>query len=143
MANLRVKNIDEADIDTVLAEDIEFEGELVFHDPLLIKGSFTGEIRASGDLFVSETANVDAKIEARTVSVKGHVNGDVHAHTRLELFETARVSGSIRTPDLFVQSGSLINGTCRMGPQEAEAGAGSGAEAGKTGGESGDGDRHV
>jgi cytoskeletal protein CcmA (bactofilin family) len=36
---MRVKNIDEADIDTVLSEDIEFEGELVFHDPLLIKGS--------------------------------------------------------------------------------------------------------
>lgn len=118
MANLRVKNIDEADIDTVLAEDIEFEGELVFHDPLLIKGRFNGEIRASGDLFINESANVEAKVEAQTVSVKGNVEGDVLAHTRLELFETARVTGNIRTPDLYVQSGCLINGTCKMGPSQ-------------------------
>lgn len=124
MANLRIKSIDEADIDTVLSEDIEFEGELVFHDPLLIKGTFSGEIRSSGDLFINETANVDAKIEAQTVSVKGRVTGDVQAHTRLELFETARITGNIRTPDLFVQSGCLINGTCRMGPEEAHAGDG-------------------
>jgi cytoskeletal protein CcmA (bactofilin family) len=117
MANMRIKNIDEADIDTVLSEDIEFEGELVFHDPLLIKGSFSGEIRSSGDLFINESASVDAKIEAQTVSVQGRVTGDVQAHTRLELFETARITGNIRTPDLFVQSGCLINGTCRMGPE--------------------------
>ncbi len=119
MANMRIRNIDEADIDTVLAEDIEFDGELVFHDPLLIKGSFSGEIRSSGDLFISESARVEAKVEAQTVSVKGHVKGDVQAHSRLELFESARVIGNIRTPDLFVQSGCLINGTCKMGPEEA------------------------
>jgi cytoskeletal protein CcmA (bactofilin family) len=121
MANLRVKTIDEADIDTVLAEDIEFEGELVFHDPLLIKGFFNGEIRSSGDLFINESARVEAKIEAQTVSVKGRVTGDVQAHTRLELFETARITGNIRTPDLYVQSGCLINGTCKMGPADESA----------------------
>ena len=120
MANMRIRNIDEADIDTVLAEDIEFDGELVFHDPLLIKGNFSGEIRSSGDLFINDSARVEAKIEAHTVSVKGHVKGDVQAHSRLELFETARIIGNIRTPDLFVQSGCLINGTCKMGPEEAQ-----------------------
>jgi cytoskeletal protein CcmA (bactofilin family) len=124
MANLRIKNIDEAEIDTVLAEDIEFEGELVFHDPLLIKGTFSGEIHASGDLFINESAHVEAKIEAQTISVKGHVEGDVQAHNRLELFQTARVTGNIVTPDLYVQSGCLINGTCRMGPEEAASEAG-------------------
>jgi len=120
MAELRIKNIDESEIDTVLAEDVEFEGELEFNQPLLVKGRFKGEIRSAGALFINETADVEAKVEASTISVKGRLKGDAIARKRLELFSSSRLEGSVHTPDLIVQSGCLFNGTCRM--EEAHSG---------------------
>ena len=114
MPDLRLKKIDEADIDTVFAEDVEFEGSLEFEDPVLIKGIFQGEINASGELFVSAGARVDAKVTADVVSLRGTVNGDVHARTRLEMFTNSALTGSIVATDLVVQSGCLVNATCRM-----------------------------
>ncbi len=121
MSDLRIKHIDESEIDTVLAEDIDFEGEMTFERPVLIKGRFQGHIRASGDLFINQKAVVDATVEAMVVSVQGQVSGDVHARTRLELFSSSSLAGNIRTPDLIMQSGCVFNGTCRMDPAGEDA----------------------
>lgn len=112
--DFRVRNIDEDDIDTVLADDIDFDGEMSFRHRLLIKGAFRGAITADGDLYISETATVDATVQAGTVSVKGRLHGDVRANRRLELFSSASLNGNIQTPDLIMQSGCHFNGTCKM-----------------------------
>ncbi|MFP4382790.1 MAG: polymer-forming cytoskeletal protein [Spirochaetia bacterium] len=114
MPDMRLKSIDESDIDTVLAGDIEFEGELSFEKPLLIKGKFKGSINASSDLYVSREAEVKAKINASVVSVKGRVKGDITATERLELFESSALKGNIKTSDLIMESGCMFNGTCAM-----------------------------
>ena len=114
MAELRLKMIDEADIDTIFADDVEFEGELAFQEPVLVKGVLKGQLESSADVYISEQASVEAEVTAEVVSVKGRLNGDIFARRKLELFSTGRVGGTLRTPDLIVQSGALFNGTCRM-----------------------------
>ena len=114
MAELRVRTIDESQLETVLAHDIEFEGTIEFSEPLLIKGAVRGEIRSESDLFVAESARIDADIRASRVSVKGMVVGDIDAAERIELFSGAGIEGNIRTPDLVVQSGSSFTGRCEM-----------------------------
>lgn len=114
MADLRLKLIDEADIDTVFADDVEFEGELSFQDPVLVKGQVKGKLQSAADVYISEQARVDAELAAEVVSVKGQLRGDVYARRKLELFSSGRVDGTVRTPDLIVQSGAVFNGTCRM-----------------------------
>ena len=114
MSDMRIRNIDESTLDTVLAEDIDFDGELHFSEPLLIKGNVKGKVVSKTDLYINEGASVEATIEARKVSVKGSVRGDVSAIDRLEVFSTGRLTGNIKTPDLIVQSGSLLNGSCTM-----------------------------
>lgn len=114
MADLRVRRIDESDLDSVLAEDFEFEGEIQFEKPLLIKGHVSGQISSKSDLFINENAVVDASVSALRVSVKGTVQGDVSAEERIELFASSRLEGNIATPDLIVQSGCLLNGNCSM-----------------------------
>ncbi len=114
MAELKLRTIDESEIDTVLAHDIEFEGRIEFSEPVLIKGSVSGEIVADADLYVAERASVQATIAAGRVSIKGAVVGDVDASQRVELFSGAHLTGNVRTPDLIVQSGSRLNGKCEM-----------------------------
>ena len=112
MAELRVRTIDESELDTVLAHDIEFEGTIEFSEPLLVKGHTSGEIRTKSDLFIADSARIDADIRAARVSVKGTVHGDIEAEERIELFSGAEIVGNIRSPDLIIQSGSRFTGHC-------------------------------
>ena len=114
MPDWRVKSINESEIDTVLAGDVEFEGELEFDSTVLIKGRFSGQIRSTGDLFINESAEVDASVRAKRITVRGSLSGELAALERVELFSSAVVSGTIETPDLIVQSGCRFNGNCSM-----------------------------
>ena len=109
-----LKRRDETDIETVLAEDIDFSGVLSFKEPLMIKGRFKGEIKASGDLYIGEKAEIEAQIEARTISSRGRIKGNIRAQARVELSSTAVVDGDITSPDLVIESGARYNGNCSM-----------------------------
>ena len=118
--NEMLKRRDETEIDTILAEDIDFSGVLSFKEPLMIKGKFRGEIKASGDLYVGEKADVEAKIEARLISSRGRIKGNIEAQARVELFSTSVVEGDIKCPDLVIESGAKYNGTCIMQKKSGE-----------------------
>jgi cytoskeletal protein CcmA (bactofilin family) len=111
---IHIKDIDEVEIDTILAEDIDFEGELSFKRPLMIRGRFRGKVDSPSDLYVGEQAVVEATVSAGKVSSKGRITGNITAASRVELFSTARVQGDIETPDLVVESGCAFNGNCKM-----------------------------
>ena len=118
MPDLRIKPVDETEIDTILADDIDFTGELAFGKPLMIKGKFSGQIKASGDLYIGDEAYVDARVEANVVSLKGKLKGNIYARSRVELFSTATVEGDITSPDIIMESGCRFNGMCKMsGPR--------------------------
>lgn len=121
MSDLRVRQIEESEMETVLAEDVEFEGELSFSDGLVIKGSLEGRIESKGDVYVNPGARVNATIHAGRISVKGTLMGEVHAAERIELFAGSELDGSVFTPDLIVQSGCRLNGNCSMPPLDRRA----------------------
>jgi cytoskeletal protein CcmA (bactofilin family) len=116
MSDYQLKKIHEADIDTVLGEDIDFDGSLEFTNTLMIKGTFSGEIKASGDLYIEEKASVKAVIQAGRVCVKGVLQGDITADAQVKLFSSAIVEGDIISPDLVMESGCRFNGACTMRP---------------------------
>jgi cytoskeletal protein CcmA (bactofilin family) len=118
MAEVRIKDIDEHEIDTILADDIDFEGQLTFKKPLMIKGKFKGEIRSESALYVGEKAVVEAKVESSLVSSKGRIKGDITGHSRVELYSSAQVDGDISTPDFVAESGCKFNGHCNMTGQK-------------------------
>jgi cytoskeletal protein CcmA (bactofilin family) len=127
MSDLRIRAIDESTLQTVLAEDVEFDGELRFSEPLLIKGTVKGTVISDTDLYVNPGATVAATVTAGKVSVKGTVTGDIIARSRLELFASARVEGNVTTPDLIMQSGCKLNGSCSMEDSVEPGGSGNDA----------------
>ncbi|MBN2050223.1 MAG: polymer-forming cytoskeletal protein [Spirochaetales bacterium] len=114
MPETHITRPDESEIDTILAEDIVFTGNLSFEDPLMIKGSFSGDIKAAGDLFIGKKAQVEARIEAKVVSIQGRVKGNIYATRRVELAASASVDGDITAPDIIMESGCRFNGICTM-----------------------------
>jgi cytoskeletal protein CcmA (bactofilin family) len=120
MSEVHIKSVEETELDTILADDIDFTGELSFRKPLMIKGRFKGQINASGDLYIGDEANVEAQISANLVSLKGSVKGNIIAQSRVELFSTSRVDGDITSPEIIMESGSRFNGVCSMEERKEE-----------------------
>ncbi len=116
MAEIHSKRIDEKKLDTILADDISFEGDVSFSKPLMIKGFFSGSINATGDLFIDRDAVVKAEIKAASVVVKGKVQGNITADSKVELQGSAEVIGDITAPRIVMEPGCLFDGISRMRP---------------------------
>ncbi len=119
MSDRRLAEFDDDSIDTVLGEDVEFEGDVTFERSLIVKGDVKGTVTASGILYVDERATVSAQVEVERLRCKGRVTGDVTARAGVELYSTATVAGDVATPELAMESGSRLNGRCIMGGDPA------------------------
>lgn len=114
MTEVQINTIDEEQLDTVLAGDVEFSGSMTFKKPLMIKGRVSGVIRSESELYIDEKAVVEADIQAAVVSVRGTVKGDIAARERVELFATSSVDGDVTAPQVTMETGCRFNGVCRM-----------------------------
>ena len=112
--NIEAKSVEEKDVDTVLAEDIDFSGTMKFQNSLMIKGKFEGQIDAQGHLILGPDAVVKATIKAGVVTNYGKIIGNVEAIKKLELLKGAELNGDVKTPDLIIESGCIFNGKCAM-----------------------------
>ena len=107
-------DLDEEDYDTVLAEDIVFDGIIKFEKPFMIKGAVQGTVQSSSDLMISEYAKVKAKIDADRVIIKGEVIGNVTATTSVHVFASGKLTGDVTAPEVILESGCVFNGICTM-----------------------------
>ena len=109
------EEINEEKIDTILAEDIDFQGTLKFSNSLLIKGKFEGEINSEeGHLYIGDEAKVSARIKAASVTNLGEVIGDVETTERVILKSGSVINGDVITPELLCDPGGVINGNLTM-----------------------------
>lgn len=115
--NNESKMIEEKDVDTVLAEDIDFSGTMKFKNSLMIRGKFDGEIDAEGHLILGPNAIIKATIRTGVLTNYGKIIGNVEALEKVELLKGAELNGDLKTPDLIIESGCILNGKCTMGPQ--------------------------
>ena len=114
MSDYRQHYTDENDMDTVMSEDVFFDGQVSFEKPLLIKGRLKGAISSPGDVHINKGAVVEAKIDAGRVWLQGSVKGEIKTSLKLELFSGSSMDGNISTPDLVIQSGCYFRGHCDM-----------------------------
>ena len=105
------------EITALLGRGTHFDGKLHFEGRVRIDGSFRGEIRSPDVLIIGEGAEIDAEIDVGTVIIKGgSVSGNVRAAHSIELYVPARVSGSLHSPEIFMDKGVQFSGTCTMAP---------------------------
>jgi cytoskeletal protein CcmA (bactofilin family) len=114
MTDVHNDALEEEDFDTILSEDIDFSGTLVFEKPFLIRGKLSGEIESRGLLVIDEGSVVEANINASKVLIRGSVKGNVTATEKVELSVTAKLTGNVTTPEVCMESGCVFNGQCVM-----------------------------
>ena len=95
-------------------KDTEITGDIKFKDSFRIDGKFKGKILSGNSLIVGETGEVEADIEAGSISINGRVKGSLSAADRIEIFSQGRVTGKLVTPKLIIEEGAFFQGSCQM-----------------------------
>jgi cytoskeletal protein CcmA (bactofilin family) len=108
------------DAKTVIGKDSSFFGKYVIKGNLRIDGKFEGESLQVEHIQIGPTARVKTDVTAVSIVVEGVVIGNLTASTRILLLSTARVLGNIRTPELIIQDGVVLEGGCTISHYELE-----------------------
>lgn len=99
----------------------EVDGVLSLEGPLLIEGEFRGEIRCQDAVTVLQSGTVEARIEARAVTIEGAVVGDVTATREVVIARRGKLHGDVVTPSLVIERGAFFQGATRMYRPEQRA----------------------
>ena len=97
---------------SIISEKSFFEGRFMVKGALRVDGRFEGEALEVDQLFVGPNGRIKTNVNAINVVIEGLVIGNVKASTRVMLLPTARVLGDIRTPELIIQNGVILEGRC-------------------------------
>jgi len=99
---------------TTIGENSAFEGRFLVRGNLRIDGTFEGKALVVDQLQIGEKAKVKTNITATSVVVEGLVIGNITANRRILLLSTARVLGDLKTPELIIQDGVVLEGHCTI-----------------------------
>ena len=104
----------EVDANSTIGESSFFEGHFAVKGNLKIDGRFEGSILLVDQLQIGPKARVKTDISATSVVVEGIIIGNISATRRILLLSTARVLGNIKTPELIIQDGVVLEGRCTI-----------------------------
>ncbi len=106
---------------TVIGGKSSFEGRFAVKGNLRIDGTFEGSVLHVDQLQVGPGGKVKSDISASSVVIEGIVMGNITASIRILLLSTARVLGDIRTPELIIQDGVVLEGKCTINRMELDS----------------------
>jgi cytoskeletal protein CcmA (bactofilin family) len=103
-----------AKIDTLIGQNTELRGDVVFSGGLHVDGTLKGNVIADQDsgsvLSVSERGLIEGDVRVPNVVLNGCVVGDVYASNHIELAPQARVKGNVYYKIIEMERGAEVNG---------------------------------
>ncbi len=106
--------------ETAIGEQSVFEGRFAIKGSLRVDGTFEGEALVVDQLAIGPKGRVRAAITATSVVVEGVIIGNISASRRILLLATARVLGDLKTPELIIQDGVVLEGRCTISHVQIE-----------------------
>ncbi len=104
----------EIEAGTTIGEKSFFDGRFVVQGNMRIDGRFEGSALLVDQLQIGPKGKAKTDINATSVVVEGIVIGNITASRRILLLSTARVLGDIKTPELIIQDGVILEGRCTI-----------------------------
>lgn len=102
-------------IDTLIGQNSELHGDIVFSGGLHVDGTIKGNVFAEADsgsvLSLSERGHIEGEVRVPNIVLNGSVKGDVHASEHIELAEKARVVGNVYYKFIEMVRGAEVNGS--------------------------------
>jgi cytoskeletal protein CcmA (bactofilin family) len=110
----------DVDAGTTIGEQSVFEGRFAIRGSLRVDGTFEGQALLVDQLAIGPKGRVRAAVTATSVVVEGIVIGTITASRRILLLSTARVLGDLKTPELIIQDGVVLEGRCTISHVQIE-----------------------
>lgn len=98
----------------LIGENSFFTGSFIINGSLRIDGRFEGKSLQADQLYVGHSGKIKTNINAVSIIIEGLVIGNVNATGRVLLMPTAKVYGDIKTPELIIQNGVILEGRCTI-----------------------------
>lgn len=98
------------EMNSTIGENSFFTGRFHINGSLRVNGRFEGKSLQADQLYVGVTGKIKTNIKAVSVIVEGMIIGDIEASSRIMLLPTARILGNIKTPELIIQNGVILEG---------------------------------
>jgi cytoskeletal protein CcmA (bactofilin family) len=102
-------------IDSLIGQQTEINGEIVFAGGLHIDGKIEGNITAEDNsgavLTVSEQGVITGDVRVPNIILNGTVRGNVYAEEHVELALNARVIGNVYYNLIEIAMGAEVNGS--------------------------------
>lgn len=103
-----------AHIDSLIGQNTEIHGDVIFSGGLHVDGTVKGSVIAEKGqdsvLTLSERGTIEGEVKVPNVVVNGTVIGDVHAMGHVELAALARVHGNVYYSLIEMAMGAEVNG---------------------------------
>jgi len=112
-------------IDTLIGQNTEIRGDVVFtgglHVDGVIKGNVTAVHEGGSMLSLSDRGRIEGEVRVPNLTLNGTVIGDVHAGNHIELAPKARINGNLYYKVLEMAGGAEVNGNLvRRGAEPGE-----------------------
>lgn len=108
-----------SELHALLGAGTSFRGKISFAGRVRIDGSFEGEILGGELLVIGEGADVRGQVRVDSVIIQGgRVDAEIVAARTIELYVPAQVSGSLHSPQIFLDKGVTFSGRFDMSPVE-------------------------
>ncbi len=98
----------------VIGENSYFTGTFIINGSLRIDGRFEGKYLQAEQLYIGRSGKIRTNINAVSVIVEGLIVGNINATSRVLLMPTAKILGDIKTPELIIQNGVILEGRCTI-----------------------------
>lgn len=98
----------------VIGENSYFTGTFIINGSLRVDGRFEGKYLQAEQLYIGRAGKIRTNINAVSVIIEGLVIGNINASSRVLLMPTARILGDIKTPELIIQNGVILEGRCTI-----------------------------
>jgi cytoskeletal protein CcmA (bactofilin family) len=100
--------------ESVIGPSVRVEGDLISEGNLQVEGTVNGKVNTLKDLFVGETARIQADINAENATIAGVVEGNIEVEHTLVIKDTGKVLGNIVCAELGVHEGAYFSGQVDM-----------------------------
>ena len=101
-------------IDSLIGQNTEIKGDVVFSGGLhidgVIKGGVIAEQGNDSVLTLSERGTIEGEVRVPNVVINGTIIGDVHASGHVELAAQAKVHGNVYYSLIEMAMGAEVNG---------------------------------
>lgn len=110
----KLKEINTADVSTIIGEGTIVRGDIVYAGGLHIDGKVIGNVSAEkgslATLTLSQLGSIQGNIDVPMVVIDGEVQGDVSASERVQLIANARIAGNVEYNLIEMEVGAQVNG---------------------------------